>query len=146
MRLLGVDLGEKRIGLALSDELGFTAQGLDVLPHRDDERSLAELVRLVRLHQVGTIVLGLPRNMDGSSGPMVKKVEAFGTGLRERLPDVTVTFWDERLTTSAAQKVLIETDMSRARRKQVVDKVAAMMILQGYMDGLRIRQDREKHS
>ena len=145
-RILGVDLGERRIGLALSDELGLTAQGLDVLQHRDDDRSLAALAQIACAHQAGTIVFGLPRNMDGSMGPMAKKVAAFGDRLKELLPEHTVTYWDERLTTTAAQRMLVEADLSRARRRQVVDKVAAVLILQGYMDGLRNRDEAQKRS
>jgi putative Holliday junction resolvase len=145
-RILGVDLGERRIGLALSDELGLTAQGLEVLPHRDDERSLAALVQMVSIKRADTVVFGLPRNMDGSSGPMAQKVLEFGKRLQMQLPQIQVAYWDERLTTSAAQRMLVDADLSRAKRKQVVDKVAAVLILQGYIDSLRNRAEAEKRS
>lgn len=145
-RILGIDLGERRIGLALSDELGFTAQGLDVLPHRDDERSLAALVQLIGMRQADTVVFGLPRNMDGSRGPMAQKVIDFANRLQMKLPQIKVEYWDERLTTSAAQRMLVDADLSRAKRKQVVDKVAAVLILQGYLDSLRNRAETEKRS
>ena len=139
MRIMGLDLGESRIGVALSDELLLTAQGLCVLHSRGIANDLAQVVELIEKNAVTHLVIGLPRNMDGSSGPMVDKVKDFGQQLAVRKPELVLEYWDERLTTTAAQRVLVEADMSRSRRRKVVDKVAAGLILQGYMD-LRARR------
>ncbi len=139
MRIMGLDLGESRIGVALSDELLLTAQGLCVIHSRGAANDLDQVVQLIEQYAVTHLVLGLPRNMDGSSGPMVDKVKAFGRQLAERKPELVLEYWDERLTTAAAQRVLVDADMSRSRRRKVVDKVAASLILQGYMD-LRARR------
>ena len=139
MRIMGLDLGESRIGVALSDELLLTAQGLCVINSRGSANDLAQVLQLIEHHAVTHLVIGLPRNMDGSSGPMVDKVKAFGRQLAERKPELVLEYWDERLTTTAAQRVLVDADMSRSRRRKVVDKVAASLILQGYMD-LRARR------
>lgn len=139
MRIMGLDLGESRIGVALSDELLLTAQGLCVINSRGSANDLAQVLQLIEQYAVTHLVIGLPRNMDGSSGPMVDKVKAFGRQLAERKPELILEYWDERLTTTAAQRVLVDADMSRSRRRKVVDKVAASLILQGYMD-LRARR------
>jgi putative Holliday junction resolvase len=136
MRIMGLDMGESRIGVALSDELLLTAQGLCVLKSRGEVKDLEQIVEMIGKHGVTHLVLGLPKNMDGSLGPMAEKVLDFGRKLEARQPGVAVSYWDERLTTTAAQRVLVDADMSRARRRQVVDKVAAGLILQGYMDYL----------
>jgi len=136
MRILGLDMGESRIGVALSDELLLTAQGLCVLKSRGTANDIEQIVELIDKHAVTHLVLGLPKNMDGSQGPMAEKVLEFGRKLQSRQPDVILAYWDERLTTAAAQRVLVDADMSRSRRRQVVDKVAAGLILQGYMDFL----------
>ena len=134
MRILTLDLGEKRIGVAVSDELLMTAQGLCVLASKGTVKDLEQVADLVRNQAVSTIVLGLPRNMDGSIGPMAEKVREFGRLLQEQNPDIPVEYWDERLTTAVAQRMLIGADISRVKRRQVVDKIAAVLILQGYLD------------
>lgn len=136
MRIMGLDMGESRIGVALSDELLLTAQGLCVLKSRGTANDIEQIVELIDKHAVTHLVLGLPKNMDGSQGPMAEKVLEFGRNLQSRKPDAILAYWDERLTTAAAQRVLVDADMSRSRRRQVVDKVAAGLILQGYMDFL----------
>lgn len=132
MRILGIDLGERRIGLALSDELGWTAQPLKVIPYTSDRQSISAIIELIRQYAVSEVVIGLPRNMDGSYGPRAERVERFARKM-EQQSGVPVHLWDERLTTAAAQRSLIEADLSRRRRKQVVDKVAAVLILEGYL-------------
>ena len=134
MRILGLDLGEKRIGVAVSDELLMTAQGLCVLASKGTVKDLEQIADLIQNQAISTIVLGLPRNMDGSIGPMAEKVREFGRLLQNQNPDVPVEYWDERLTTAGAQRMLIGADISRMKRRQVVDKVAAVLILQGYLD------------
>jgi putative Holliday junction resolvase len=134
MRIMALDMGEKRIGVAVSDELLLTAQGLCVVDSRGVAKDLVQIADLAEKEHVTLIVIGLPRNMNGSRGPKEEKAREFGRLLLEKQPDVPVDFWDERLTTAAARRMLVDADMSRARRRQVVDKVAAVLILQGYMD------------
>lgn len=134
MRLMGLDVGERRIGVAVSDELLLTAQGVCVIDSKGAAKDMEQIGLLIREKGVTHLVLGLPRNMNGSLGPMAEKVQEFGRQLSEKNPGIQLAYWDERLTTSAAQRTLIEADVSRRRRRQVVDKVAAVLILQGYMD------------
>jgi putative Holliday junction resolvase len=133
IRILGLDLGEKRIGVALSDALGFTAQGLTVLHRESLERDLEKVVALVQEHAVQEIVIGLPRHLDGRLGTGAAEVLAWAEALKERchLPVHTV---DERLTTMQAERVLLAADLSRRKRRQVIDKMAAGLILQVFLD------------
>lgn len=133
MRIMGLDVGEKRIGIAFSDPLGWTAQGHSVLVRKGKHADLDYLQGLCREYEVDKIVLGLPLNMDGSSGPKVMEIQEFAAQVEKALK-LPVEFWDERLTTREAERVLLEADMSRARRKKVVDKLAAVNILQAYLN------------
>jgi putative Holliday junction resolvase len=134
MRIMSLDFGDKRIGVALSDPMGLTAQGLDVLQRGQSlNEDLTRIKDLAEKNEVETVVIGLPRNMDGSMGPQAEKVKKFAQKLAGLL-DVQVKFWDERLTTMAAEKLLIQADVSRVRRRKVIDKMAASLILQGYLD------------
>ena len=132
MRILGLDVGEKTIGVALSDELGVTAQGLRTIRRRGPASDLRALEEVVREYGVERIVVGLPRNMDGSMGPAARKVLAFA----ERLAvfELPVETQDERLTTVQAERLLIQADVRRAERRRVIDKVAAALMLQAYLD------------
>ena len=132
-RILGLDMGAKRIGLAVSDPLGITAQGLEVWVRRDRRADLDHLIKVGRDFAVQQIVVGLPRHMDGRPGVAAPEIMEFAGALGEAL-GVEIIFWDERLTTAAAERVLIQADMSRRRRRQVVDQLAAGLILQSYMD------------
>lgn len=136
MRALGLDLGTKTIGLAVSDELGITAQGLETLERRGPRKDVDALKARVAEYSVDRFVIGFPYNMDGSEGPRAEATRAFGAKLEEetKLP---VIYWDERLTTVAAHRVLLEADVSRKKRKEVVDQIAAVLILQGWMDAQR---------
>ena len=136
VRILALDVGEKRIGLAVSDPLGITAQGLEVLTRRDPETDLARLIEVARQWGVQEIVLGLPRHMDGRPGKAVPEILELGRRLKEAL-GVKVATLDERLTTAEAERVLLQADLSRRRRRQVVDRLAAVLILQGYLDQRR---------
>lgn len=136
VRIMGLDLGQTRIGVALSDELLLTAQGIAVLKSEGPTRDLAKIAELVKKNAVRCLVIGLPLNMDGSRGVMAEKAAEFGRLMSERMPELEVRLWDERLTTAAAQKMLVSADVSRGKRRQVVDKVAATLILQGYLDSL----------
>jgi putative Holliday junction resolvase len=133
VRILALDVGGKRIGLAVSDPLGITAQGLEVLTRQDPETDLARLTEVARKWGVQEIVLGLPRHMDGRPGAAVPAILELARQLQEAL-GVEVTTWDERLTTAEAERVLISADVSRRRRRQVVDQLAAVLILQSYLD------------
>ena len=134
MRILGLDLGDKRIGLALSDPMGWTAQGLEVIASKGSiEADITKIKEYVERYEVEKVIIGLPLNMDGSSGPRAEKARAFAARLGKRLK-ITVEMTDERLTTVAAQKLLIEADLSRSKRRKVIDKMAAVLILQSYLD------------
>lgn len=145
-RIMGLDVGEKRIGIALSDPLGMTAQGHSAYTRRQESEDIAYLAGLAREKQVDRIVFGLPRNMNGTEGPQAQKVRDFASAVSESVPGVEIEFWDERLTTVAAHRVMLEADMSRAKRRKKVDQLAAVLILQGYLDYLKIRLNREEQS
>ncbi|MFD2369804.1 Holliday junction resolvase RuvX [Brevibacillus sp. GCM10020057] len=132
-RLMGLDVGDKTIGVAVSDELGWTAQGVETIKRQSKEKDLARLKELIAQYQVGAIVVGLPKNMNGTIGPRAEMCQAFGKLLQERT-SLPVHMWDERLTTMAAERMLISADVSRQKRKTVIDKMAATLILQGYLD------------
>jgi putative holliday junction resolvase len=132
-RILALDHGTKRIGVALSDELRWTAQPLETYERRTLERDIAHIQDLVRAHDVGQVLLGLPLRLSGEEGPAVQAVRQFVERLEASLP-VPVITWDERLTTKAAEELLIAADMSRKKRKGVVDRVAAAILLQSYLE------------
>lgn len=133
MRILGLDYGDRTIGVALSDELGWTAQGIEVIRRKSEETDLERLRQLSVQFQVEEIVVGLPKNMNGTLGPRSEASMAFARVLVQEL-QLPVHLWDERLTTVSATRTLIEADVSRKKRKQVVDKIAAQLILQNYLD------------
>jgi putative Holliday junction resolvase len=135
-RILGLDLGAKRIGLAVSDPLGITAQGLEVWVRRDRQADLDHLFKVARDYDVEHLVVGLPRHLDGRPGAAAPEIMEFAGALGEAL-GVEVIFWDERLTTVAAERLLVQADVSRRRRRQVVDQLAAVLILQSYLDHLQ---------
>lgn len=141
-RALGLDVGDKTVGLALSDGLGLTAQGLMTLARKNLETDLAALAALCAEHEVQLLVVGLPLNMDGTEGPRTLVSRKLGDRLAERT-GLPVEYWDERLSTCEVERVLLQADLSRARRKQVVDKLAAQVILQGFMDAAAARRLRE---
>ena len=135
-RLIGVDVGTKTLGLALSDVSRTIASGLETIRRTKFKADAARLVELVREHNVGGLVIGLPINLDGSIGPRAQASRAFAR-LIGPLAEVPVLMWDERLTTAAAERLLIEADASRKRRAEVIDKMAATLILQGALDRMR---------
>lgn len=135
MRIMGLDVGEKRIGIAISDPMGWTAQGHSVLQRTELEKDLQKIEQICKDYEVEKIVVGLPRNMDGSIGPKALEIQEFGTSVANGLA-IEVDYWDERLSTRSAERILIEADVSRRRRKQVIDKMAAVNILQAYLDRL----------
>lgn len=137
MRVLGIDIGTKRIGIAVSDPLGWTAQGVEVWKHVSREADMARIIHWLYEYQATTIVIGMPKNMDGTKGEKALWTEQFAAELQTLIPDTKVVLWDERLTTVIAQRGLIAANVRREKRKQVVDKMAAAIILQGYLDSIR---------
>jgi len=134
-RLMGLDLGEKTIGIALSDGLRMTATPVETLRRRKFTPDARHIIDMAERENVAAFVIGLPVNMDGSMGPRVQSTKAFARNLA-RMTDIPVVLWDERLSTAAVERTLLEADMSRAKRAQVVDKLAAAWILQGLLDRL----------
>jgi putative pre-16S rRNA nuclease len=137
VRILALDVGAKRIGLAVSDPLGITAQGLEVLTRKDPQTDLDRLMEVAREWRVQRIVVGLPRHMDGRLGSAAPAILGLVEKLQEAL-GVEVITWEERLTTVEAERVLLLADVSRRRRRQVVDQLAAVLILQNYLDHRRL--------
>lgn len=134
-RLFGLDLGEKTIGIAMTDILLTVATPLETLPRRKFTTDAEALIALIKKHNVGGLVVGLPLNMNGTEGPSAQSARAFVRNFLAK-HDLPVLFWDERLSTAAVTRTLIEADVSRAKRKDVVDKMAASFILQGVLDFL----------
>lgn len=136
-KLLGLDLGTKTIGVAISDGLRYTATPLETIPRTKFTSDAVRLLELIEQNAAVAIVLGLPLNMDGSEGPRAQSTRTFARNLSQKTP-LPILFWDERLSTSAVTRMLIEADTRRDRRAEVVDKLAASYILQGFLDRLRI--------
>ncbi|NIK74915.1 putative Holliday junction resolvase [Paenibacillus castaneae] len=133
MRVMGLDYGDRRIGVAVSDAFRWTAQGTEVIERRRDGGEVDRIADLVKEHEVSEIVVGLPKNMNGTIGPRGDISKVFAEELQQKL-NIPVHLWDERLTTVAAERTLIEADVSRKKRKLVIDKMAATLILQNYLD------------
>lgn len=133
MRYIGLDVGTRTIGVAVSDPLGYTAQGITTIRRKSLEHDFIELEAIFKEYVVKEVVVGLPKNMNGSIGPQAELSMEFGRQLEERF-NLKVIYWDERLTTMAANRIMIEADFSRKKRKSLVDKIAATYILQGYLD------------
>lgn len=133
MRTMGLDYGDRNIGVAVSDAFGWTAQGVETVGRRRDGGEFDRIEEIVREYEVSEIVVGLPKNMNGSIGPRGDISIAFAEQLRQKL-GLPVHLWDERLTTVSAERTLLEADVSRKKRKQVIDKMAATLILQNYLD------------
>ena len=135
-KILGLDLGTKTIGIAVSDALRYTATPLETIARTKFTADAARLIELISENDVVGLVLGLPLNMDGSEGPRAQSTRTFARNMAQKTR-VPIDFWDERLSTSAVTRMLIEADTRRDRRAEVVDKLAASYILQGYLDRLR---------
>jgi putative Holliday junction resolvase len=133
IRIMGLDYGDKTIGVAVSDAFGWTAQGVETIRRKKPEEDLTRLGEIIREYEVTEIVVGLPKNMNGTIGSRGDICLAFADSLRDTL-QLPVHLWDERLTTVSAQRILIEADVSRKKRKLVIDKMAAVFILQGFLD------------
>ncbi len=140
MRILALDVGERRIGTAISDGLGITAQCLNVITRKGLEEDTKELNTIIETYKVVEIVVGLPVNMNGTRGDAANNVIEFVHSIKDYIK-IPVKMWDERLTTSQGEKILIGADVSRKKRKKIIDKLAAQILLQSYMDykkGLRL--------
>ena len=138
---LGIDLGAARVGLALSDDLGMLAHPLETVNVKGAGDLAAYVAAVVRREKVEVVVIGLPRNMDGSHGPAAAKTREFGEKLHSKTPGCEIRYWDERMTTMAAQKALHEMGRNVKKSRPVIDQVAAQMILQGYLDSVALRAD-----
>ena len=139
MRKIGLDVGDTTIGVAVSDALNITAQGVMTIERVGIKKDTTAVLDLIKEYDCDTVVIGLPKKLDGTDSPQTEKVYEFRTKLENKLrssgmSDVSIEYYDERLTTVMAEKVLIEADLSRKRRKEVIDKQAAVIILQGYLD------------
>ena len=134
--VMGLDLGTKTVGVAVSDRLRGVASPLETIRRRKFTLDAGRVLEIAVGREIGGVVLGLPRNMDGSEGPRAQSARAFARNL-SRLTDLPMAFWDERLSTVAAERALLEADASRRRRAQIIDSVAAAYILQGALDRLR---------
>ena len=135
-RVLGLDVGARRIGLAVSDELGITAQGLETLQRKNKKHDFAHFYRIIREYNVREIVVGLPLRMSGAEGAQAEKIQAFAEDLRKHFK-LPVHLWDERLTSAEANRLLRQTDLSIEKRGQAVDRMAAILILQSWMESKR---------
>ena len=135
MRTMGLDLGSKTLGVAVSDAMGWTAQGIETIKINEATKDfgMKRLGEIIKEYEVSKIVLGFPKNMNGTIGPRGEASQDFAKYLEKKF-NVPVFLWDERLTTMAAERVLLEADVSRSKRKKVIDKMAAVMILQGFLD------------
>ena len=138
-KILGLDVGSKTVGIAISDLMGWTAQGLDTLRinEEQDDLGIDQLVKIIKDNQVGTVVIGLPKNMINSIGFRGEASIKYKEKLQESIPSIDIVMWDERLSTMAAERSLLEADVSRQKRKKVIDKMAAVFILQGYLDSIQ---------
>lgn len=143
MRVMGLDYGSKTVGVAISDPLGFTAQGIETIQRKEENKlrqTLARIESLVKEYEVNEIVLGFPKNMNNTIGDRAEKTLEFKEML-ERRTKIPVVMWDERLTTVEAERTLIESKVRREDRKKYVDKIAAVFILQGYLDSLSMKRE-----
>ncbi len=137
MRILGLDFGDKTIGVAVSDPLGWTAQGVEIIKRENPQefkKCMRRLSELIVEYQADEIVLGYPKNLDNSEGERCKKTKAFAERIQGRFPKIPLVLWDERFSTVAAERSLRLADLSHEKRKSVIDKMAAVHILQGYLD------------
>lgn len=138
-KILGLDVGSRTVGIAISDLMGWTAQGLDTLRinEENEEFGIDRLVSIIKDNNVGSVVIGLPKNMNNSIGFRGEASLKYKELLQEALPNIEIIMWDERLSTMAAERSLLEADVSRQKRKKVIDKMAAVFILQGYLDSIQ---------
>lgn len=140
MRSMSLDVGTRTIGIAVSDLLGMIAGGVETIKRTTPERDFERIGQLIKEHDVDTLVVGYPKNMNGTIGERAQSCEAMAEELRERFAGVQVVLWDERLSTVAAEKVLVDADLRRKKRKKVIDMMAAVVILQNYLDSRQLQR------
>ena len=140
VRLMGLDIGSRTIGVAITDELRITAQALKTIRRKSKEEDFEEIIRIIDQFKIGKIVVGLPKNMNGTLGKQAEKVLQWIKAIREKV-DLPIVTWDERFSTVEASRVLLEADLSRRKRKKTIDKLAAVIILQGYIEKVRNQND-----
>ncbi len=146
MRIMGLDFGSKTVGVAVSDPLGITAQGVEIIRRKSANKlrqTLARIEELIKEYDVDELVLGLPKNMNGTEGERCERTREFKEMLEKRT-GLPIAFWDERLTTVAADRAMVEKGMGRYERKEYVDEIAAIFILQGYMDAKKLSASTEQ--
>ncbi len=157
MRIMALDIGEKTIGIAISDPLGYTAQGIKTIRRKNIKADIIEIKNLITQYEIDEIIVGFPKNMNGTIGKKAKEVNKFiailgkeinSFGTFKNPKDLCIKRWDERLTTVASEKILLEANISRKKRKNVLDKLAACLILQNYLDrySLKHRQENVKNN
>ena len=140
MRILALDLGEKNIGLAISDKLGLIAQGLATLRHQTKDEDIYAIANILKVHHITEVVVGMPVNLDGSLGKKAQEVAVFLEDLKKKIT-LPIKVWDERFTSVQAERVLLEAGLSRKKRKGKIDQLAARLILQNYLDAKVISKD-----
>jgi putative Holliday junction resolvase len=131
-----MDVGDRRIGMAISDSMGWTAQGIETLVRNNNKYDLEQIAKIIELYNPERLVIGLPKNMNGTIGPQGEKVREFGELLKKHVYQGQIIYWDERLTSVQANRVMIDADIRRKKRKDKVDMMAAIFILQSYLDFL----------
>ena len=136
MRKMSLDVGTRTIGIAVSDLMGMIANGVETIRRTTEEKDYARIAELIKEHEVDTLVVGYPKNMNGSLGPRAEKTQRLA-GLIKELSDIPIILWDERLTTVSAHNLMNETDVRGKKRKESVDSISAAYILQGYLDSLK---------
>lgn len=140
MRAMSLDVGTRTIGIAVSDLMGLIANGVETIRRTSPERDYARIGELIKEREVDTLVVGYPKNMNGTVGERAQACAALAKELEQLFPQVKVVLWDERLSTVAAEKVLVDADMRRKKRKQVIDMMAAVVILQNYLDSVQLKK------
>jgi len=138
-----MDVGDRRIGMAISDPMGWTAQGIETLERKNNKQDMEQIANIIKRYNPEKIVIGLPKNMNGSIGPQGQKVKEFAELLKSEVYKGEIIFWDERLTSVMANRLMIDADVSRAKRKKKVDKMAAVFILQSYLDFINNQKEGE---
>ena len=137
MRIMGIDYGDSRVGVAVSDALGFTAQGVTTLPNKVYDKMMEALLKLIDEYKCTKIVIGMPKNMNGTMGERCEVTREFADDIKKRMPDVEIVFWDERLSTVQAAGILNVTNTRGKDRKNVIDTVAACIILESYLNSIK---------
>ncbi len=140
MRSMSLDVGTRTIGIAVSDLMGMIAGGVETIKRTTLERDFERIGQLIKEHDVDTLVVGYPKNMNGTIGERAQSCEAMAEELRQRFEGIKVVLWDERLSTVAAEKVLVDADLRRKKRKKVIDMMAAVVILQNYLDSRMLQR------